>query len=104
MSKLCEKNYRDFKKRDIAMIERIDNNQIQNFLTNSTNQTGPADPVPDEDAQLQVNFTEFIDQAQQTPKTDADAVQHAQELLAAGLIDSPENIQEAAENIIDFGV
>jgi hypothetical protein len=86
------------------VIERIDNNQIQNFLAKSTNQTGPAGSAPDEDAQLQVNYASFIDQAQQAPETDAAAVQRARQLLLSGQLDSSEIIHQAAENIINYGV
>lgn len=86
------------------MIERIDNSQIQNFLAKSANQTGSTGAVPDEDAQLQVNYASIIEQAQQIPEVDSEAVQRAQQLLLSGQLDNPENVSEAAENIIDFGI
>ncbi len=85
----------------------IDTNQIQGFLEKpSLSQPGSAKALPnnDADASLQVDFASLIDQANQTPQEDTEAVQRAQELLLSGQLDSPENIQAAAENIINFGI
>ena len=86
---------------------KIDTNQIQNLLEHSSlSQPSSAKALPnnDADASLQVDFAPFIDQANQTPQADTEAVQQAQKLLLSGQLDSPENIREAAENITNFGI
>ena len=86
---------------------KIDTNQIQNLLEQpSLSQPGSTKALPNNgaDASLQVDFASLIDQANQTPQEDTEAVQRAQELLLSGQLDSPENIQAAAENIINFGI
>ena len=89
------------------MIEKIDTNQIQGFLEKpSSRQSNFAAGLGDNDADLsvQVNYASFIDEAIQIPQTDTQAVQRARELLLSGQLESPENILQAAENIITFGI
>ncbi len=86
---------------------KIDNIQIQNILQSQSNtQPTPkkADNNNDVDASLQADFAALIDQAAKASDTDANAVKQAEQLLASGQLDSPENITQAAKNIIDFGI
>jgi hypothetical protein len=86
---------------------KIDADKIHDILTQSSatqpNSTKPA-PDNDTDASLQVDFAAFIEKATQTPPADTEAVQHAQELLLSGQLESPENCREAAENIIELSI
>ena len=86
----------------------IDTNQIQNLLEQSSlsqpSSTNKILPNNDADASLQVDFASLIDQANQTPQEDTEAVQQAQELLLSGQLESPENTRAAAENIVEFGI
>jgi hypothetical protein len=89
------------------MIEKINNNNIQNILgQTSPMQSGPAGAVPNknEDVSLQVDYAAIIDKAMQAQQSDAEAVQRAKELLASGRLESPQNIRAAAKNIIDLGI
>jgi hypothetical protein len=89
------------------MIEKIDTSQIQDFLEKpSSKQSDPTRALPNSgaDVSLQVNYASFIDKATQTPQTDTQAVQRAQELLLSGELENPENIRAAAENIVKFGI
>ena len=83
------------------MIDKINNNQVQNLI-NSGNQPSPAKNVPnnDVDASLQVNYVPVM----QNNDDDTEAVEHARNLLLSGELESPENIKDAAENIIEFGI
>ena len=89
------------------MIEKIDTNQIQDFLEKSPlkqpNSAG-ASPNNSADASLRVNYASLIDKAVQTPEVDTKSVRRAQKLLLSGQLDSAGNIREAAENIIKFGI
>jgi hypothetical protein len=89
------------------MIENVNTNQTQNLLENSSS-SQPSSPktLPDNglDASLQVDYASLIDKASQINQTDTNAVQQAKELLASGRLESPQNFQEAAENIIKFGI
>lgn len=85
----------------------IDADKIHDILTQpSATQPNSTRPTPDNDtdASLQVDFAAFIDKATQTPPADTEAVQHAQELLLSGDLDTLENCREAAENITKFGI
>lgn len=89
------------------MIEKIDNNQISDIL----NESSPKKPTPpkastdtEADASLQVNYDSLIEKAKEIPQEDTTAVQQAQQLLMSDQLESPENIREAAENIIEFGI
>lgn len=89
------------------MIEKVDTNQIQNFLekTPSRLHSSPAAVSGnDADVSVQVDFASFIDTALQTPETDSQAIEKAKQLLLSGQLESPENIKQAAENIITFGI
>ncbi|MBW7990105.1 MAG: hypothetical protein FVQ84_08850 [Planctomycetes bacterium] len=85
----------------------MDTNQIQNFLEKPSPRL-PSSPaaVPgnDADVSVQVDYASFIDAAMQTPKTDSQAIEKARQLLLSGQLESPENIKQAAENIITFGI
>ncbi len=94
-------------KSDNMMIEKIDTSQIQDLSEKLTskqpNPTGAAQNN-NTDVSLQLNYASFIDEAMQAPQTDTNAVRQAQELLASGQLESPENIRAAAENIVDLGI
>ena len=86
---------------------KIETNGIQDFLGKSPpNQLNSARALSngDADASLQADYASLIDQATQIPHTDTSAVQQAQQLLLSGQLESPENIQAAAENIVKFGI
>ena len=88
------------------MIEKINNSQIQGFLDKSLKQTDVVKQAPKNsaDASLQADYASLINEAMQTQESDASAVQKAKELLLSGQLDNPENIRQAAENIIKFGI
>jgi hypothetical protein len=89
------------------MIEKINNNNINDFVEKPPpNQPNPAGHLAgkDDDVRVQVDCASLIEKAMQPPQTDADAVQQARELLLSGQLETPENIRQAAENIIKFGV
>ena len=89
------------------MINRIDANQIREILEKSASQLPDPNSTPlnsPGDASLQADFASLIENAGRPPQTDEQAVQRAQELLASGQIDTPENIQATARTIIDYGI
>ncbi len=89
------------------MIGKIHTNQIRELLEELSSRqlsSGSAAPNSDTDVSVQVNYASLIDQAMQAPQADDDAVDAARKLLLSGKLESPENYQEAAENIINFGI
>ena len=89
------------------MIEKISPNQIADYLAKTANkQENPDAPVPttDGDASLQVDFGTLIDKAAEVGPSHAKAVERAKQLLLSGQLDTEENIAEAAENILKFGI
>jgi hypothetical protein len=89
------------------MIDKIDAHKIQDFLAKSSSkQPGSvkAHPMGDVDISLEVNYASLIERATQTQQADAEAVRRARELLRCGQLESLENIEAAAENIVQFGV
>jgi hypothetical protein len=89
------------------MIEEVNTNPVRDFLeTSLSRQPGFAGPLrnDDEDVSVQVDYASLIDEAMQSPQTDTQTVQRARELLLSGELESPENILEAAENIVTFGI
>jgi hypothetical protein len=89
------------------MIEKINTNQISDFMDKPVSkQPNTTGAVPDinTDVSIDVNYASLINKAIQVPEADTQAVQRAKELLKSGKLESPENIKQAAENIIKFGI
>jgi len=89
------------------MIEKIDISQIQEPLEKaSSKQSGPASPVPknNADVSVQVDYASLIEQATRPIQTDTEAIQKVRMLLKSGQLESPENILEAAKNMVMFGI
>ena len=88
------------------MIDRIDINQpaIESGVSSAQRKSARAIPDNDADVSVQVNYASLIDKAMQEPKESAQRVQEARELLLSGQLESPENIREAAENIVKYGI
>ena len=88
------------------MIEKIDNNSNLIKPKLPSRKCGSAEETTKTDAaaSLEVNSADLIGKALQTAQDDAAIVQQAQKLLASGELESAENIRQAAENIIKFGI
>lgn len=87
------------------MIEKININQISDYMDKSASkQSNTSGAVPDIDVEVSVNYSSLINKATQAPEADNQAVQRARELLKSGQLESPENIKQAAKNIITFGI
>ncbi len=89
------------------MIGKIDSNQIRELLEELSSRqpnAGSAIPNNDTDVSVQVNHASLINQAMQASQADEDVVGAARKLLRSGQLESTENIREAAENIVTFGI
>ncbi|NQV31731.1 MAG: hypothetical protein HQ515_03510 [Phycisphaeraceae bacterium] len=101
------------------MIDKLNNNQISGEALNANRgalgatqtvnhsvspQASIQGPDNTQDASLQVSFDSLIEQAKQVPADDGSAVARAKALIASGQLDTPENIQKAAQNILKYGV
>lgn len=100
------------------MINNVDNQIAEGAINARNGVLGPAQTAnqsdspkvstqngPDntQDASLQVSFDSLIEQAKQAPAEDGSAVARAKALIASGQLDTPENIQQAAQNILKYG-
>lgn len=89
------------------MINKINHNQIQNIPAKGS-QAKKASPQPDSkagpDASVRVDHQGLIADAQKSQAADAKAVAQARKMLLSGRLDSIENIEKAAKNIMDFGI
>ena len=90
---------------NINMINNITPNPAGSGLEPSrkTDPTG-SEPVDTSDAAVRSEYASIINKALETEELDLQAVQKAQEALDAGLIDTPENVREAADNILRDGI
>lgn len=89
------------------MIHNIDNNRVGQIMGQASMPT--PDPVNtrqtnEADAALHVSFADLISQAKDSAQADAAAVEEARELLLSGKLTSPQNVQSAAQNILNFGI
>jgi len=89
------------------MIEKINSEQIRQILGNAMQQkpdSASNTQNNDADVSLRVSYASFIDKATQPVQTDPQAVSEAKELLSSGRLESPENIRQAAENLLELGI
>jgi hypothetical protein len=89
------------------MIDNVQNSQMARGMGKAA--LPHADPInkpatDGSDATLQVTFADLINQAQQVPMTETDAVQRARALLQSGQLTSLQNIRSAAQDIVTYGV
>ncbi len=90
---------------NINMINNITPNTPGSGLEPSK-KTDPVEPEPTDtsDATVRSEYASIINKALETEELDLQAVQKAQEALDAGLIDTPENAKDAADNILRYGI
>jgi hypothetical protein len=88
------------------MIEKIDTSQplIDSGTPSGQPNSAGALPNKDEDVSVHVNYASLIEKAVQEPQDDAQRVQAARELLQSGQLERPENIRQAAKNIVKYGI
>jgi hypothetical protein len=89
------------------MIDKIDNSQIQDILGRSSSKQPQPAKAPSEssaDVSIHVEYASLINKAMQIQQSDIEAIQKAQKLLLSGLLESPQNIRAAAENIVELGI
>ncbi len=88
------------------MIEKIDINQpmIEPGLSSGQPKSARAISDKNADVSVQVSYASLIERALREPQSDAERLQQARELLLSGELESSENIREAAENIVKFGM
>ncbi len=89
------------------MIHNIDANRVGQIMGQASMPT--PDPAntrqsSEADAALHVSFGDLINQAKDSAKADAAAVEEARELLLSGKLTSPQNVESAARNILRFGI
>lgn len=68
--------------------------------------TDPVEPEPVDtsDATVRSEYASIINKLLETEELDLQAVQKAKEALDAGLIDTSENVRDAADNILRHGI
>jgi len=89
------------------MIEKIGTNNQPLIESGSlTGQPNPNGAVRgrDVDVSVQVNYASLVDKAMKPPKTDDLLIQKARELLLSGKLESEDIIEEAAKNILKYGI
>ena len=89
------------------MIEKVDTNQIQNILEKTPSRIKnkvAAFTGNDAEVSVQVDYASFIENATKVPQTDPKIIEQTKKLLLSGQLESPENIEQAAENILNFGI
>lgn len=88
------------------MIPNIDNNHRGQVLPNTAGTSHQAlqrSAQSDQAASLEVRYDAVIAQALDLAHSQADAIARAKALIASGQLDTPANIRQAAQEIIDLG-
>jgi hypothetical protein len=89
------------------MIEKVDTSQIQSFVEKASsrpNKSGDACKDNDEAVAVQVDFASFIESAIKIPQNDSRSLEKAKEILLSGKLESKENIEKTAKNIVTYGI
>ncbi len=89
------------------MIEHIQASQTQEALAHRTPRRErdlQSTPLSEPNVDVQVAFGDLIGQALVASETTGNAVERAKELIAAGQLDSPSRIREAATHMLDAGL
>lgn len=88
------------------MIDKLNANRplIDSGMSSGQTKSARAFKGKDEDVSVHVNYASLIEKAVHEPENDARRVQEARELLLSGRLESPENIRQAAENILRYGI
>jgi hypothetical protein len=87
------------------MIEKI--GFSQNIVqSGSLSKQTSAQDIQDKnvDVSVRVDNSSLVETAQQCPQTDPNIVEKARQLVLSGELENPENIRQAAENIIKYGI
>ncbi len=87
------------------MLDKIGESHIHDICNNSSPHEHKLPAVNSgEDASLRVDYEVLISKAQKAEKNESITVEDAKKLVKSGRLDTDENIREAAENIILFGI
>ena len=87
------------------MIEKITNQPL--FESGAQlNQINSGHALPDNnmDVSVQVNHADLMKMAMQAPQSDPQLLERARQALLSGELESQENILEAAEYILKYGI
>ena len=78
---------------------------IQNVeLIASSQSNRQTDTDNTQDTSLQISFDGVIEQARRVPAPDGSALARAKELITSGRFDTSQNVWEAAQNMLIYGV
>lgn len=88
------------------MVDKITSNSVQNLLYNTASQqlNGLKTNSSRPGVEISGEMENLIKKVASNEQNDIDAVKQARELLLSGQLETPENIQQAAENMLDFGI
>ena len=88
------------------MIDKIEIHQsiLDSAASSKQIKTGSSHTDNNTDVTVQVDNANLINKALQIPESDPQLLERARELLLSGLLETPENFLEAAQNLYDFGV
>lgn len=88
-----------------SMITNIDNSHRGQVPPNAGtgHQVLQRSAQSDQAASLEVRYDALIAQALDLAQPQADAIERARVLIASGQLDTPANIRQAAQEIIDLG-
>lgn len=88
------------------MINKINNNNIQNIFNRPENSKGHEKQAKSltDTGMVQLQSVEVIEKAKNISEINMTSVEKAKQLLNSGQLDKPENIRQAAKNMIDFGI
>lgn len=87
------------------MINNVNSSNIAGVNAKDIQQRPSGKPARGEesDVTVQVQYDSLVSQAVDSD-VDAQAVEKAKEIIDSGQLDTPENIREAATNIVQYGV
>ena len=86
------------------MIDKIDNNQPLTGASAIYPNAKRALPDNDLDVSINTDYPALIEMALKSSQNDAEIIEKARESIRTGELESQASIQNAAENIFNFGI
>ena len=88
----------------MEMIDKIDNNQPLSGAASMFPNEKQVLPDNDLDIAVNVDYSSLIQMAVESSQADSEVIEKARESIQTGEIESLENFQKAAENIVTLGI
>ena len=86
------------------MIDKINNNQPLNGASAMFPNINKSSINKDLDVSINNDYSALIEEAMKSPQNESEIIAQARESIRSGELELPQNIMNAAENMLTFGI